>query len=220
MAERFFYKYCRNGHMLYARDQEIQQKYCETCGEELLDQCDQCATPLANSFTSVYLSTLDKAAAFPKRPGFCQNCCEKLPWTKAEHERIENTGIWTIMHPEVTEIAKRRFESGHYADAVESTFKHINNRVKNIYKEAAGVEMDGVPLMRKAFTITNPIILLDDLDTASGKNIQQGYMDMFAGSIAAIRNPKAHDNIDITEERCIHFLVLGSLLLNKLAEKR
>lgn len=220
MKERFFFKYCRNGHMLYARGQEIEVEYCKTCGEKFLDRCDKCSAPLANSFTSMYFPTLNKPMSFPKQPSFCQSCGEKYPWTTKEHAKIENSGIWVIIHPKVTEIAKRRFDVGYYADAVESTFKYINNEVKKIYKETTGDEIDGVSLMRKAFSPNNPTIILDDLTTETGKNIQQGYMDIFAGSIAAIRNPKAHNIIDITEKQCIHLLVVGSLLLSKLEERK
>lgn len=219
MRERFFFKYCRNGHMLYAVGQEIQQKNCEICGEIYLDKCENCSSQIPNSFVSTYLPTLGKVASLPKRPKFCGSCGAIYPWTQKEHERIEKTGIWAIMHPEVTRIAKSRFDTGHYADAVEATFKHINNKIKKIYKDVSGQELDGVSLMRKALTPSGPVILFDDLGTETGKNIQQGYMDIFAGSMSAIRNPKAHDNIDITQERCVHFLVLGSLLLNKLEEK-
>ncbi len=205
MQERFFFKYCRNGHRLYAIGVEIQQKYCNTCGEIFIDKCESCFSQIPNSFVGTYLPTLGRPTSFPRRPSFCGNCGETFPWTKKEHMRIKESGVWAIMHPEVIDIAKRRFDSGHYADAVEATFKHINSKIKKIYKDVSGQELDGVPLMRKSLTPSSPTIILDDLETETGKNIQQGYMEIFVGSMSAIRNPKAHDNIDITEERCVHF---------------
>ncbi|MGA3284750.1 MAG: TIGR02391 family protein, partial [Verrucomicrobiota bacterium] len=68
-------------------------------------------------------------------------------------------------------------------------------------------------LMRTAFSANNPVIVLDDLSTDSGKNIQQGYMDIFAGSMTGIRNPKAHGNVQIDSKRAIHMLFLASHLL-------
>jgi hypothetical protein len=50
----------------------------------------------------------------------------------------------------------------------------------------------------------------------SGRNIQQGYMDIFAGAMTGIRNPKAHGNIQIDSKQAIHLLFLASLLLHKL----
>ena len=121
-----------------------------------------------------------------------------LEWAKpqraldsAQH-LIEATGLWLLLHHRVVELAKPRVESGHYADAVESVFKELNAKVKELYLNSGGQELDGVSLMRKAFSPNKPVILLEDLSTETGRNIQQGYMDLFAGSMSGIRNPKAH----------------------------
>ncbi len=45
-------------------------------------------------------------------------------------------------------------------------------------------------------------------------------MEIFAGTITGIRNPKAHDNIVIDEKRAIHLLYLASLLMYKLDEAK
>lgn len=68
--------------------------------------------------------------------------------------------------------------------------------------------------MKKAFSVNNPIFTIDNLLTETGKSIQQGYMEIFAGSMTGIRNPKAHLNIDIGPERAIHFIFLASLLMD------
>ncbi len=73
--------------------------------------------------------------------------------------------------------------------------------------------------MKTAFSPNKPIIVFDDLSTETGKNIQQGYMEIFAGAMTGIRNPKAHDNIHITENRAKHFIYLASLLMNKIDER-
>ena len=39
-------------------------------------------------------------------------------------------------------------------------------------------------------------------------------MEIFAGAMTGIRNPKAHMNIEIGRERAIHFLFLASLLMD------
>ena len=130
-----------------------------------------------------------------------------------------NRGIWELLHPTVVGLAKPRFLAGHYADAVEAVLKEVNTAVKLAFHSARGQELDGVPLMRKAFTPGDPVIVLDDLSTETGRNIQQGHMDLFAGAMAGIRNPKAHQNVIITAERAIHHLFLASLLFSKLDER-
>lgn len=127
--------------------------------------------------------------------------------------------VWSLLHPSVVALAKPRFEAGHYADAVEAVLKEVNSVVKMLHKAVANEELDGAPLMRRAFTPNKPTITLDDLTTETGRNIQQGHMDLFAGSMIGVRNPKAHGNIVITLERAIHHFFLASLLFHKLDER-
>jgi uncharacterized protein (TIGR02391 family) len=124
-----------------------------------------------------------------------------------------------LLHPTIIRIAKSRFDSGHYADAVEAALKEVNDIVRLIVVDKTGRELDGSALMQCALSADKPVIELDDLSTASGRNIQVGYMQIFAGAMTGIRNPKAHANIIITPERAIHFLFLASLLLSKIDER-
>ncbi len=126
--------------------------------------------------------------------------------------------MWGFIHKDIQRVSKNKFEDGYYADSVESAFKEVNTRVKNIVKKKTGREYDGASLMQQAFSLEAPIIKLDDLSTESGKNIQKGYLQIFSGSIIGIRNPKAHENLTISEERAIHFLFLASLLMEKIDE--
>ena len=66
----------------------------------------------------------------------------------------------------------------------------------------------------------NPVVFLDDLSRETGRNIQQGYMDIFAGAMSGIRNPKAHDNVELDEQRAFHHLFVASLLFYKLDERQ
>lgn len=125
---------------------------------------------------------------------------------------------WPLLHPAVVALGKSRMESGHYADAVESCLKELNAVVKLRHQQATGQELDGVDLMRKAFKLDAPSIVLAPLTDDTGRNIQRGYLDLFAGAMAGVRNPKAHGNIQITKERAIHFLFLVSLLFFKLED--
>lgn len=124
--------------------------------------------------------------------------------------------LWRLIHNRITEVSQKKFSDGYFSDAVESAFKEINNRVKKIVLDKTGKELDGVPLMQEAFSINNPIIEIEDQNTQTGRNIQKGYMFLFAGSISSFRNPPAHDNIELTKEQAMHQLVLSSLLMNKL----
>ena len=130
----------------------------------------------------------------------------------------ESATFWSIIHTSIVRIARSKFEDGYYADAIESVLKDVNNRVKDYVRGTIGKEYDGAALMNRAFSLDRPIIIVDNLDTETGRNIQKGYMQIFAGSMTGIRNPKAHDNVIMEEARAIHFIFLASLLMYKLDE--
>lgn len=181
---------------LYKRDRGDEYYRLTAKGIKAADSCEAYATGLVDKNTSQIESV-----------------------TVANHSSnhpIEVDSFWGIIHEQIVLVAKPRYESGHYADSVEASFKAVNKRVKDHYRAATGKELDGQGLMTQAFSLNNPIIILDDLNTQSGKDIQQGYMQIFAGSMTGIRNPKAHDNISIDQTRTKHLLHLASLLMYKL----
>jgi uncharacterized protein (TIGR02391 family) len=135
-----------------------------------------------------------------------------------ETTQLSEFDFWSVIHKGIIRVAKNKFRDGYYADAVESALKEINIRVQKIVKDKIGQELDGSALMQRAFSLANPIILLEDLSSETGKSIQQGYMQIFAGVMTGIRNPKAHANMDIDRERAMHFIFLASLLMQILDE--
>lgn len=120
--------------------------------------------------------------------------------------------FWADIHPEIARVAKPRYVAAHYADSVEAALKELNSIIKAHVKRTQNQELDGAPLMLKAFSPTTPFIKLEDLSTETGRNIQQGYMHLYAGAMIGIRNPKAHANITIDAKRARHHLYLASLL--------
>lgn len=134
---------------------------------------------------------------------------------------------WDELHPKVTLLAKDRFDNSFYADAISMTLREINTIIKTEILRKTGEEYDGVNLMRQAFgfqynhgkIVRNAnILFVDDLSTESSRNIQEGYMNIFVGTISAIRNPKAHENMNPDENKTRHLLQLSSLLFIKLEE--
>ena len=72
--------------------------------------------------------------------------------------------------------------------------------------------------MNKLFSPNNPVLVFEDNSTDSGKNVQQGYMQIFSGSIVGIRNPKAHENQILNKESAYKRIMLASLLMDKIDE--
>ena len=75
------------------------------------------------------------------------------------------------------------------------------------------MDLDGTAAMQRAFSVNNPIIQVADTSTRTGKDIQQGVMELFCGSIRYIRNPKAHEKIVMDENEAISKLHLASMLM-------
>lgn len=130
----------------------------------------------------------------------------------------KNEGFWSYIHPLIYQVFEERFHGGFYADAVEAALKEVNSRIKKLYKKYRGEEKDGQDLMHKAFTVSNPLLIFEGMDTESGRNVQEGYMQIFAGAMQGIRNPKAHENMSISREDAVKRLVLASLLMDKIDE--
>lgn len=146
----------------------------------------------------------------------CISCNGKGYFDIRENEGDIN--FWIEIHPKIRELSQSRFESKHYADGIEAALKEVNDVVKNKVKSICGEEYDGAKLMNRAFSSHNPVLRMCRLDTQSGRDEQIGYMQILAGAMTGIRNPKAHGNISLEYKRAKHLLYLSSLLMYKVDE--
>ena len=126
--------------------------------------------------------------------------------------QLSNT-FWYGIHPLITSAARQLFENTHYAESVEAAFLEISVRVKGIIKSQTGEDLDETTAMQKAFSVNNPIIKVADISSRTGKDIQQGVMELFCGSTRYIRNPKAHEKVVMGNQEAISKLHLASLLM-------
>jgi uncharacterized protein (TIGR02391 family) len=95
-----------------------------------------------------------------------------------------------VSNLEIRQTTGQLFHDGYYALAVEEAFKCVNNRVKAKTRQGT----DGAALMRSAFSPNGPLLRLNPLVTQSQRDQQHGYMEMFAGAMIGIRNPRAHEH--------------------------
>jgi len=116
---------------------------------------------------------------------------------------------------------EKLFKDGHHARAVEEAYKLLDNLVK----KRAGLshtDLTGANLMRNVFSAKNPVLRLNEGVSASEKNEQEGYMNIFAGCMTGIRNPRAHESDwEDTEQRALQLLALANHLIERttMAEK-
>ena len=119
-----------------------------------------------------------------------------------------------VTNEKLREVSRKRFLDKHYSDAVEVAFKCLNNAVK----DKSGLdERDGADLMRAAFSANAPVLKLSDSDSPSARDENRGYMEIFAGSMTGVRNPRAHDH-ELADESdvALELLVLANHLMRKL----
>lgn len=127
--------------------------------------------------------------------------------------------IWGLIHPQIIAVSKQLFQDGHYANAACDAFIEINDRIKKLYKKinpTANKIPDGDAAMTAVFSANNPLIKVCDISTESGQNEQKGLMFMLQGAMSALRNPKAHANIKLTEEDAMRRIVFASMLMYKI----
>ena len=127
-----------------------------------------------------------------------------------------NVDLWVYIHPLIQKSSKKLYEDGHFANAAEDAFIEINARVKNLFSivNPGSKVPDGDTAMTTVFSTNNPLIEFCDRSTETGYNKQKGYMQMLAGAMSALRNPKAHSNNEIlSAEEAYRRLATASMLM-------
>ena len=136
-------------------------------------------------------------------------------------DNTKEAGAWELIHPKIAVVSQKLFEDGHYANAAEDAFVEINDRVKKLFMKVnptATKVPDGQAAMNTVFSDNAPLVEFCDRSTETGSNIQRGYMQMLAGAMSALRNPKAHANITITKADAMRHLMFASMLMYKIDE--
>ena len=126
-----------------------------------------------------------------------------------------------LLHPDIQRVSGKLYRDGSFAEAACNAFIEINSRIKDIYREKypdAENTPDGQALMNKVFADNVPVLVAGDLTTQTGKDIQAGTRFMFAGAMAALRNPKSHQNIAIEKDDAMRRLIFASMLMYKIDE--
>lgn len=118
------------------------------------------------------------------------------------------------IHDKLPRKVRDLFDNAHYAEATFEAYKFLDKTVAKL----AGSRESGQKLMMNAFAEAGPI-KLNALATESEKDEQNGYKFIFAGAIAAVRNPRGHEyDFDDDLEICLDHLSLASLLIRKLEQ--
>lgn len=87
-------------------------------------------------------------------------------------------------------------------------------------KRKAGLQqtdLTGAKLMQTAFSPNKLLLRLNECVSTSEQNEQSGYMQILAGCMVGIRNPRAHDSDwEDTEERSLQLLSFANHLMERI----
>lgn len=117
------------------------------------------------------------------------------------------------IHPDIAAVARKLFDNAHYPQATFEACKYVDKAVEKL----VGNGKSGFDLMMQALNETNPTIKLTNLSNVSEVDEQKGYRHMFAGAMAAIRNPRGHEyGMSDPPSLCLDHLSVASVLLRRL----
>jgi uncharacterized protein (TIGR02391 family) len=146
---------------------------------------------------------------------------QKKPFVPDAHGEVGGFNFDSyVLHPTIIKAVDRKYDSQHYAEAVEASFKEVIKRVKDFTNNKTKGSFDGDRAMNRAFGFEkqDPLIKFNGLISEEEKDEQRGIMNLFKG-IVGIRNRKAHENITLNDPvRALEYLTLASLLMRLLDE--
>lgn len=124
-----------------------------------------------------------------------------------------NKNPWSNFCNLLVKTSKKQFKNKDYTNSILSAFKEINHMIKAIFAHKFSKEDDGPNLMMQVFNEKDPLVILDNINTKTGKNVQEGYKFIFTGAHKAFRNPKAHQNFNLEKNDALSQLYLANNLM-------
>lgn len=121
------------------------------------------------------------------------------------------------MHPEVLKCCKEELLQENYFHAVHEAAKSLTDRIS----VETGLELDGTPLIERAFSMEKPAVVLNTLRTSSEKNQHRGLKELLLGINYSVRNVTAHElkiKWAIDEDHAINMLSIISAIHKELDE--
>ncbi len=116
------------------------------------------------------------------------------------------------LHPIIRDACASRFASRHYADGVQQAAIAL----RDLVRQRSGLRLlDGVDLMSQALSPNEPILVVADLKGKTGQSVQLGTMQLAQGAMAALRNPVAHERLDLGPSEAMAMVATLSLLASR-----
>lgn len=131
----------------------------------------------------------------------------------SEEAGANNVFAVTVLEPEIVDLSRDLFASGHYSLAVQEAYKAVD---KYVAIKAGGSALTGTSLMELVFSPTSPILVWSERKSQSEQDEQKGYQRLYAGAMLGIRNPVTHEfNWVDDQDIALELLIFAQHLLRK-----
>ncbi|MCK4866352.1 MAG: TIGR02391 family protein [Gammaproteobacteria bacterium] len=91
-------------------------------------------------------------------------------------------------HDEVFNYCRAELLEENYFHAVLEAIKGVAQRIRNL----SSLTTDGADLVNTVFSVKNPILAINSLETETDISEQKGFSNILVGLFGAVRNPTAH----------------------------
>lgn len=119
----------------------------------------------------------------------------------------------TVTEPEIEQVSRDLFVSGHYSLAVQEAYKAVEKYIADRVGPSA---VSGTQLMDLVFSPSNPKLHWTARATISEQDEQKGYHRLFSGAMLGIRNPVTHEFNWVEDvDLALELLVFAQHLLRK-----
>ena len=136
-----------------------------------------------------------------------------LPAPTGGEAAAVNVFASTITEPEIVEVSRDLFASGHYSLAVQEAYKAVD---KYVGEKVGHKKLSGSKLMDDVFGPNNPKLIWSERKNTSQQDEQSGYHRLFSGAMLGIRNPVTHEFNWVEEPGlALELLVFAQHLLHK-----
>lgn len=123
------------------------------------------------------------------------------------------------VHQDILAFCKAELLVDNYFHAVFEATKSVADKIRTI----TGLESDGSELVEEAFSIKNPLILINDLSNESEKSEHKGFGNFLKGFFGMFRNTTAHSpkiKWALNEQDAVDILSIASMCHRKLDGSR
>ena len=115
------------------------------------------------------------------------------------------------VHPKILEYCKAEYLADNYFHTVFEAVKSVADTIR----QRTGLSEDGAPLIDRAFSISHPLITINDLTSETKESEHKGFANLIKGVFGMFRNTLAHApryTWEIEEEDALDILSTISLI--------